>query len=521
VSPGWPWKGEQMFRSILFGDMPPPADLGSHPEPAFFHDLNLDQVVASVTAGFGDYHLEPFFYVPAAGLDEISYRHEVFRDLGDDALLARITAFTSGIRRVREQLALAKKMHYSRQRQRWFLESAAIYCDAVTSLAGDLRDAAAASRGLRGFRDYLDRYARSDGFTTLAAETTALRTELAGVTYSLHIKGNRVRVRKYEGEDDYSQEVLAVFEKFRQGAVKDYRVPIPSYQEMNHVEAGVLDLVTKLYPEVFAELDRYCAAHAGYLDGTIARFDREIQFYLAYLGHIRPFEADGLAFCYPAVLAGTRQLHAFDTFDLALAGKLAHENARVVTNDFSLGEGERILVVTGPNQGGKTTLARTFGQLHHLARLGCPVPGRGATLLACDELFTHFEKEEDLATLSGKLRDDLVRFREILGRATASSVIVMNEIFTSTTLDDALFLGREMLAKILGIGARCVCVTFLDELAALDPACVSMVAVVAPDNPAERTYKVVRKPADGLAYAAALAAKYGLTYDQLKGRLAS
>jgi DNA mismatch repair protein MutS len=509
-----------MFGSILFGGVPPPADLDNHPEPAFFHDLNLDQIVASVTAGFGNYHLEPYFYVPAAGPHEISYRHEVFRDLGDDALLARITAFTGGIRRVREQLAAAGRMHYPRQRQRWFLESAATYCGIVVSLADDLRGTTLSSRGFQDFRDYLDRYARSGGFATLTAETTALRADLARVTYSLHIRGNRVRVRKYEGEDDYSQEVLAVFEKFRQGAVKDYRVPIPAHPEMNHVEAGVLDLVTKLYPEVFAELDRYCAAHVGYLDATIARFDREIQFYLAYMGHIRALEADGLAFCYPAVLAETGQARASGTFDLALAGKLAREGARVVTNDFSLGAGERVLVVTGPNQGGKTTLARTFGQLHHLARLGCPVPGRDVALHFCDELFTHFEKEEDLSTLSGKLQDDLLRFRDILGRATASSVIVMNEIFTSTTLDDALFLGRQMLAKILAIGARCVCVTFLDELASLDPACVSMVATVAPDNPAERTYQVVRKPADGLAYAAALAAKYGLTYGQLKERLA-
>jgi DNA mismatch repair protein MutS len=509
-----------MFRSILFGGAPPPADLDGRAEPAFFRDLNLDQVIASVTAGLGGYRLEPFFRAPLTRLDEISYRHEVFRDLDDDALRDRIAAFAAAMRRVRQQRAAARELHYPRQRQRWFLESAATYAGAVTGLADDLRGAAVTSRGLLGLREFVARYVRSDGFAALTAETARLQADLAGVTYCLQIRGNRIRVRRPEGEADYGQEVLATFEKFRQGAVKDYRVPMPIHHDMNHVEAGVLDLVAKLYPQVFADLDRYCDDHQGYLDPAIDRFDREIQFYLAYLAHIRPLQAAGLPFCHPRV-SESRQVHARDTFDLALAGKLARDGAPVVTNDFSLGEGERVLVVTGPNQGGKTTLARTFGQLHYLARLGCPVPGRDAALYLCDGLFTHFEKEEDLATLSGKLRDELVRFRDILDRATASSVIVMNEIFTSTTLDDALSLGREMLARILGLGSLCVCVTFLDELASLDPACVSMVAAVAPDNPAERTYKVVRKRADGLAYAAALAARHGLTYEQLKERLAS
>ena len=208
-----------------------------------------------------------------------------------------------------------------------------------------------------------------------------------------------------------------------------------------------------------------------------------------------------------------------DAFDLALAIKAVTDGNTLVCNDFHLSGLERIFVVTGPNQGGKTTLARTIGQVTYLAALGCPVPASRATLTLPDETYTHFERQETLATLHGKLDNELVRIHDILSRATAYSIIVMNESFASTTVDDSLLIGTEVLERIIALGCVAVYVTFLDELASLDRACVSMVAEVEHDDPTQRTFKFTRRPADGLAYAAALADKYGLTRDVLVDRI--
>jgi DNA mismatch repair ATPase MutS len=488
-------------------------------QPAFFTDLNLDQIIEAITAGKQAYNLKPFFYRLLSEVDAIQYRHEIMQDLENETLLGHIKSFAQKMIVMRRYLALVDKIDFNYYKKGWYLEAAEVYCEAMTNLMQDLSLANVKSRGLLALRDYVTTYAHSPSFTSLMAESQKCKAELSTVQYCVIIKDSTVRVRKYEAETDYSLEVEETFEKFKQGAVKNYRVKLSSGSGLNHVEAQILDFVARLYPDIFASLDSFCAQHNDFVDETIRIFDREIQFYVAYLEHIANIKRAGLKFCYPHIAATSKEIYDYESFDLALAYKRMNENAPVVCNDFSLKDPERIFVVSGPNQGGKTTFARTFGQLHYLASIGCPVPGQEARLFLCDQIFTHFEKEEDIRNLRGKLQDDLVRIYGILAHATPNSILIMNEIFSSTTLNDAIFLSRKIITRVIELDLLCVWVTFIDEMASLSEKTVSMVSTVVPENPAERTFKIVRKPADGLAYALSIAEKHRLTYDHIQERI--
>ena len=505
------------FSSILFDEPVDSGYIDRSTEPTFFADLNLDQIVDAITANYDEYQLKPFFYRQLANASSITYRHEIMQDLETDAVVHSLVSFAANMRSMRRHLISVGMLRYKYQQDAWFLDAVEIYCQAVAALARNLTKVGVRSRGLAGFRDYLSSHIESPIFQQLTTETSELKDELAAVRYCLHIRGPRIQVTRYAGEADYSAEVLATFGKFRQSEVRDYSVAFSSSPDMNNVEAHILDCVAQLYPDVFSALDKYCERHRTYVNETVRRFDREIQFYIAYREFTNELRARGLHFCYPQV-SDSKEVRAEGTFDVALAVKLATANLPVVTNDLRLVGHERIFVVTGPNQGGKTTFARTFGQLHYLGSLGLPVAGRGARVYMFDRIFTHFEKAENLEDLQSNLENDLVRIHHIVENATERSIVIVNELFSSTTSYDALYLGRKIIERLIRLNVLAVYVTFVEELSSLGVATVSLVSSVAPDNPALRTYKVERRPADGRAYAITLAEKYGLTRGRLRPR---
>ncbi len=487
--------------------------------PECFRDLNLDQIVETVTAGWEAYDLLPIFYSSLPGVEAIRYRHEVFRDFENPDVFACVTSFSARMRQVRGVLLETRKLYYEPQKQRQDLDTVGEYCEAVNALTRALTLTHLRSRGLIRFREYLGEYTRSRAFGSLATETQTLQAELAAITYTLSIHGKRIEVSRYGGESDYAAQVLETFAKFRQASVQQAEFSFRSHEAMNHIEEAIVDRVARLFPETFSALGRHTERHRAFLDPEISDFERDAQFYLAWLEYLRPLEKSGLRVCYPEICPGALFSRRRTPTISALAHQLVAGREEVVLNDFELRAPEQIMVVSGANQGGKTTCARLIGQMHYLAGIGCLIAGREATLPFVDRVLTHFEREERVETLSGKLEESLQRMRRLLEQATSSSLLIMNESFDSTTVSDALFLSREILRRVVGRDMLCVCVTFLDELASLSEKTVSYLATVDPQDPAKRTYRVVRRPAEGLAYAMAIAEKYGLTYERVKERI--
>lgn len=504
-----------MDRVSLLGS--PAVDVPER-DPEYFADLSVDRIVAEVAAH--DPEIAALFRAPAPSVAAARYRQEVCRALRRDAALAAaLRRFCATMAEVRISRSNAARLRLRPERDAWALDGARRYLAAVADLRAALAEPADPPAAVRDLLAHLDALSDSPEHRGLARDATEVAALMDAVEYTVRIKKSDVRVGRYHGEPDYGAEVAAVFERFRVDGAARRAEDAPIRPGLDGVEAAILTDVTALFPQAFAALARFRERHAGYGDPVVTAADLEIRWYLGYLDFVARSEATGTPFTLPTI-ADDPVLDARGAVDLAMAVDLHRRGAPVVGNDLRLDADERVLVVTGPNHGGKTALARAFGQIHHLAALGLPVPGTAVDIGLFDALFTQFERPESADDRRGRLEADIEGMREILTAATDGSVVVMNETFASTSLEDGIRLGSAVVRGLVATGARCVYVTFVDEIALLGDGVVSMTADV-PADPGARTYRIRRGRPQGLAHAAALARRHGLDAETLRRRIAS
>ena len=265
--------------------------------------------------------------------------------------------------------------------------------------------------------------------------------------------------------------------------------------------------------------------------------------FLFYLGAIKLIDAMkrcGLPVARPQVLTREkRQLDVKDIYNVDLALHLLVQNGgkprdlsnEIVTNDFGQDQKGRIVIITGPNRGGKTTLLQAIGLAQIMMQVGLYVPAREAAMSICDGILTHYPALERLEKGTGRFGEEAQRIGSLFESATRHSLVLLNESLSSTSGGESLYLARDIVRVLRMLGSRAVYATHLHELAASaaqlnrdtrgDSRVLSVVALIEAQSGAgeqtaiKPTFKIVPGPPEGHSYAIDLARRYGISRDQL------
>jgi len=150
--------------------------------------------------------------------------------------------------------------------------------------------------------------------------------------------------------------------------------------------------------------------------------------------------------------------------DLRDTGLVLAATGPVVGNDLPAGD-PRLIVVTGANQGGKSTFLRSLGMAQLMTQAGMFVTAEAFASSLGDGVFTHHKREEDPGMSSGKLDEELKRMSEVVEHLGRHPFVLFNESFAATNEREGSEIARQVLTGLLEHGARILCVTHLYELA--------------------------------------------------------
>ena len=188
------------------------------------------------------------------------------------------------------------------------------------------------------------------------------------------------------------------------------------------------------------------AQSADHVKSFFSMLRLELAFYLGCLNLHDRLVAKGQPVCFPQPLAaGQLALTAEGIYDVCLT---LHLESPVVGNEVHA-DGTSLVMITGANQGGKSTLLRSLGLAQLMMQAGMFAGARSFRASVCNGLFTHYTREEDVTMESGKLDEELARMSEIAGQITRHSILLCNESFASTNEREGSEIARQIVKAML------------------------------------------------------------------------
>ena len=492
---------------------PRPGDFEPPETTPFYYDLNIDVIIDKMAVKWGKDIVRFYRCLPRTSEVPV-YRRAVYNDFKIESVYNALIRFTEDLERVKALRREKEKVMVPMQKAVWLIREIGAYCETYEALAVSLSKEELTSEGMREFLRILKEILESGGYRELREHIDTLHKKIRELRFVITYDKDRMRVEPgtLEGEGAYVTE----FSKMTGSEVKRLLNPFRTESMLSEIETACLRVITRKDPELFEDILNTARENENYEQEVLSRFEREVLFYLAFRTLQKDMEKEGFSFSTPSMEEG-RCMEGKGLYDLALAIASLSTGRAVVSNDFRYEDGDKFFVLTGPNQGGKTTFARSLGQLVYFTQMGLDVPAGEANVFFFPDIQTHFSVEESVETGRGKLKEELTRLAPMMDENKKSTFVVINELFTTAANYDAGIMGKEVLKHFIGLDCMGIYVTHIAELSEGGAGIVSLRAVT--DSVNEPTFKIERGDADDSACAEKVVMKYGLTYERLKERL--
>ncbi len=474
--------------------------------PASFVDLNLDGVMNEIKLFSKGKDVLKFYYDLPKQTEIIRYRQGACRDLENPVIWDGVFQFIDDMNKAGEFAVNSVKSTMMLQRECWHMNAAYYYCSSVRRLLEALQQGAPTGVAFQSMREWLEDFVSQPDFIQFEQETKVLMNQFSQIRYTMTLEEDLVRLSRDVVDGTWNVDLT------------EMENPYGSILQLSRMEELVLSMLEKSDREEFAKFHDYYKRYREFMNDTLLLFEKEVLFYTNYLNYIKKLEKEGFPFCYPEIT--DEEFCVEDCYDVALARKNSMENKAVIQNGIRYESGERFFVITGPNQGGKTTFARAMGHVVYFSMLGLKAPGRKLAIPLFHDVVTHFATEESVETGSGKLKEELDRLAPLMHNAMQHNFVLINELFTTATTYDAHIMGTRVMKYFMEHNCQGIYVTHIQELAQEMEGVTSLVASVDDADSHIRTYKMRRRAPEGNGYASDIVEKYNLTLEDLKRRLA-
>ena len=491
--------------------------------PKFFIDLNLDQVIYKVNSLRKNYEISALYYMMPDSEKSMELRRSVFCDVKKEKVFSFFSEISDDLRNIRKLISLAEDSEFAPQSNFYRLSACSLYVSTLEKIAA-FDDSLLEAEVLNNIINTVKSETETAEFKTFAEETGKISAEADGLSYKLLLEKDHYYVKdtaaaKNKEKEDSPENAVKIMDVLKKAfpELKDtgFASPFSGRKGLSYIETDAYQALKKEHGKCFAACADAVSRYKDMISGAVFDLEYELQFYLSFVIFEKYMQDNGFSFTkpYPG-----EEIRAEGIYDTALALSLFGGGRPVIDNEVLLAKEEKFLVVTGPNQGGKTTFARAVGQLLYFYMMGLDVPAAKASLPYFAQILTHFSVEESTETGQGKLKEELSRLAPMLSGEKGNCFVILNELFTTAATLDAAQMGTKVMKAFADKGCKGIYVTHIKELTETEHS-VSMVAVCDENDYHRRLYKIIRKPAEGLGYAGAIVEKYGLTYEGLQEKL--